>query len=131
MGATELSAPSWSAWATTEPFTLGVEEEVMLLDPRTWGLAQAIDEVLPRLPAWMAGRVHPETHAGAAELATGVQLTVRGAIDELHAMRVAMMETCEACGLSGASAGTHPFTVWRETTVSRGGGGKDTWVLPS
>jgi carboxylate-amine ligase len=120
MGATELSAPSWSAWAVTEPFTLGVEEEVMLLDPRTWGLAQAIDEVLPRLPAWMAGRVHPETHAGAAELATGVQLTVRGAIDELRAMRVAMMETCEGCGLSVASAGTHPFTVWRETTVSRG-----------
>jgi carboxylate-amine ligase len=120
MGIAELSAPSWSAWAVTEPFTLGVEEEVMLLDPRTWGLAQAIDEVLPRLPAWMAGRVHPETHAGAAELATGVQLTVRGALDELRSLRIAMMETCESCGLAVASAGTHPFTVWRETTVSRG-----------
>ena len=47
MGPTELSAPSWSAWALTEPFTIGVEEEVMLLEPRTWGLAQAIDEVGP------------------------------------------------------------------------------------
>src|SRR4051794_5637251 len=120
MGLAELKAPSWSAWATTEPFTLGVEEEVMLVDPRTWGLAQAIDEVLPRLPAWMAGRVHPETHAGAAELATGVQLTVRGALDELCSLRRSMKETCEACGLAVASAGTHPFTVWRETTVSSG-----------
>jgi carboxylate-amine ligase len=41
-------------------------------------------------------------------------------MDELRALRVAMMETCESCGLGVGSAGTHPFTVWRETTVSRG-----------
>lgn len=120
MGATELTAPTWSAWATTEPFTLGVEEEVMLLDPRNWALAQAIDEVLPRLPPSMAAHVHPETHAGAAELSTGVHLTVPAAIDELRSLRTAMRDTCETCGLGVASAGTHPFAVWRETTVSRG-----------
>src|SRR4051795_13182761 len=120
MGATELTAPSWSAWAVTEPFTLGVEEEVMLLDPRTWGLAQAIDEVLPRLPARLARHVHPETPAGAAELATGVHVEVGKAIEQLRDLRVAMAATCAECGLAVASAGTHPFTVWRETTVSRG-----------
>ena len=29
-------------------YTLGVEEEVMLLDPHDWSLAQQIDDVLPR-----------------------------------------------------------------------------------
>ena len=120
MGLAELRAPSWSAWAKTEPFTLGVEEEIMLLDPRSWALAQAIDDVLPRVPARLVPHIHPETHAGAAELSTGVQLSVRGAIDELCMLRREIRETAERCGLSVASAGTHPFTIGRETVLARG-----------
>ena len=115
-----LSAPTWARWAPTAPFTLGVEEEVMLLDPWTWSLAQAIDEVLPRLPGVIAPRVTAETHAAAAELATGVHRTVGDAVAELRHLRGAMKETCAGCGLDVASAGTHPFTVWRETSLSSG-----------
>jgi carboxylate-amine ligase len=120
MGAAELSAPAWAEWAQTMPFTLGIEEEVMLLDPETWGLAQAIEEVLPRLPAALAPRVAPETHAAAAELSTGVHRTVGDAIDELWVLRRGMRGTCASCGLGVASGGTHPFAVWRETAVSAG-----------
>ena len=120
MGAAELSTAAWAVWADTQAYTLGVEEEVMLLDPRTWGLAQAIDEILPRLPGQLAGRVTPETHAAAAELATGVHTSAAGAVGELSALRAALSQTCLECGLAVASAGTHPFTVWRETAVSGG-----------
>jgi carboxylate-amine ligase len=121
VGATELkSAAAWARWADTAPFTLGIEEEVMILDPETWGLAQAIDEILPRLPPALAARVTPETHAAAAELATSVQRTVADAIDELWVLRRGMRGTCATCGLGVASSGTHPFAVWRETAVSRG-----------
>jgi carboxylate-amine ligase len=121
MGAAgELTEATWARWAPTAPFTLGVEEEVMLLDPWTWALAQAIDEVLPRLPGSVARRVTAETHAAAAELATGVHRSVAGAVAELRQLRGAMKETCAECGLAVASAGTHPFTVWRETSVSSG-----------
>ncbi len=121
MGASQLrSAPAWADWAQTAAYTLGVEEEIMMLDPRTWGLAQAIDEVLPRLPAGLARRVTAETHAAAAELATGVHHSVGGATAELRALRDAVRDTCWSCGLAVASAGMHPFTVWRETAVSSG-----------
>jgi glutamate---cysteine ligase / carboxylate-amine ligase len=123
MGAAELSAApraGWAHWQATEPFTLGIEEEVMLLEPRSWGLAQAIEEVLPRLPPRIASQVTPETHAGAAELATGVHATVAGACTELASLRRAMRDTCAECGLAVASAGTHPFAVWREMSVSSG-----------
>jgi carboxylate-amine ligase len=120
VGAAQLSAAPWAEWAETAPFTLGVEEEVMLLEPRTWSLAQAIDEVLPRLPGDVAPRVTAETHAAAAELGTGVHRTVDGALAELRALRCAMRDTCHDIGLAVASAGTHPFTVWRETSVSSG-----------
>jgi carboxylate-amine ligase len=120
VGAAELSAPAWAAWSDTAAYTLGIEEEVMILDPETWGLAQAIDEVLPRMPAALAARVTPETHAAAAELSTSVQRTVAEAIDELWVLRRGMSGTCATCGLGVASSGTHPFAVWRETAVSRG-----------
>jgi len=38
-----------SAFSRTRPFTIGVEEELMLLDPETLDLAPAIEEVLPLL----------------------------------------------------------------------------------
>jgi glutamate---cysteine ligase / carboxylate-amine ligase len=121
MGAAgQVTQAAWARWAPTAAFTLGIEEEVMLLDPWTWGLAQAIDEVLPRLPGVLAPRVTAETHAAAAELATAVHRTVGSAVAELRELRHAMKETCASCGLDVASAGTHPFTVWRETSVSSG-----------
>jgi carboxylate-amine ligase len=120
VGAAELSAATWAEWSATAAFTLGIEEEVMILDPETWGLAQAIDEVLPRMPAALASRVAPETHAAAAELSTNIQRTVAEAIEELWVLRRGMRGTCSRCGLGVASSGTHPFAVWRETAVSGG-----------
>ena len=118
----ELDAlPAWAAWNSSrkaDGHTLGVEEAVMLVENGSWALSQAIDEVLPRLPARIAGRVHPETHAAAAELATGVHADVAGAIGERSDLRHALRDTTAGLGLSAASAGTHPFAVWRETTVS-------------
>ena len=111
----------WREWAAGDrAWTLGVEEEVMLLEPPGWNLAQAAEEVLPRLPAETEGHVHPETHAGAIELATGVHRRVADAIADLRRLRRAVSDTCHGLGLAAAAAGTHPFTVWRETNLGSG-----------
>ena len=58
--ATEPSTPAgsveWSAWQPSAPYTVGLEEEVMLLDPETWMLAQRADEVLALLGDDLAER---------------------------------------------------------------------------
>lgn len=55
-----MTLPQWAEWKSSEPpLTIGIEEEIMLLDPISWSLAQAIDEVLPRLAPEFAGQVHP------------------------------------------------------------------------
>ena len=57
MSEVSTSSPAWAEWAADADrpaFTLGVEEEVMLLDPVAWGLAHRIDTVLPRIPADVA-----------------------------------------------------------------------------
>lgn len=117
------TAPIWSEWPVrpdAPAWTLGAEEEVMLVAAPGYNLAQAIDEVIPRLPAEISPRCQRETHAAAVELASGVHETVSGTVDDLRDMRAKMRQTCDPLELQVASAGTHPFAVSREISVSRG-----------
>ena len=113
----------WGTW-TPHPsgaqYTIGIEEEVMLLHPHDWSLAQQIDRVLDALEPELARHVTAETHKSALELATGVHETVGAAAAELHALRSALEGELALLGLEVASAGTHPFAVWHETVVSSG-----------
>jgi carboxylate-amine ligase len=123
MSAGPTSLPTWAAWPERDPeagFTLGVEEEVMLVTPGGWNLAQASDEVLPRIAPELRGHYHPETHQAAVEIATGVHDDVRSVVAELRTLRDGLRRTCLEQDLAVASAGTHPFAVWRETAVGRG-----------
>src|ERR1700710_256698 len=65
------STREWSAWQPSAPYTVGLEEEVMLLDPVDWTLAQRSDEILPQLPPELAEHVSAEAHHAAVEFATG------------------------------------------------------------
>ena len=112
--------PAWAAWRASTPYTVGVEEEVMLLHPDDWRLAQEIDAVLPALSSELAGHVTAETHGAAVELATGVHGTVAAAGAELSELRARLAGELDALGLRTAAAGMHPFTVWHETRVSTG-----------
>jgi glutamate---cysteine ligase / carboxylate-amine ligase len=109
---------SWFDWQPSAPYTIGVEEEVMLLDPADWSLAQRSDDVLPHLPPGLAEHVSAETHQGALELATDPHHTVAGAIEQLAGLRAWLAAELAEQGLAAAVAGTHPFALWSETRVS-------------
>jgi glutamate---cysteine ligase / carboxylate-amine ligase len=108
----------WAAWQPSEPYTVGIEEEVMLLDPVDWSLAQRSDDVLPQLSPGLAEHVSAETHQAAIELATDPHETVGGAIAQLRELRARLAEELAQLGLAVAAAGTHPFALWSETEVS-------------
>jgi carboxylate-amine ligase len=115
--------PAWSVWARDHElgdWTVGVEEEAMLLEPGTWALAHRIEELLPRLPPDVQPRVAAETHDSAVELQTGVAADVASAMDEIRELRRELEETLATLGLAAAVAGTHPFAVWHEIAVSSG-----------
>ena len=115
-----MSTPDWADWNPSDEYTLGVEEEVMLLNPADWSLAQQIDRVLPVLPEELGAHVTPETHRSALEMGTGVHRTVASATAELLHLRRSLAAALEPLGLRCASSGTHPFTVWHETVMSSG-----------
>jgi carboxylate-amine ligase len=115
--------PRWAEWSREgagSPWTVGVEEEVMLLDPRDWSLAWRIDDVLAALPGEVADRAAQETHGSVLELASRPHRTVAGAIGELASLRAGLDATLVPLELRGAVCGTHPFARWSEVEVSRG-----------
>jgi carboxylate-amine ligase len=115
--------PVWAEWApggAEAPWTVGVEEEVMLLDPERWALASRIDEVLPALSGFVAERAAAETHGSAIELASRPHRTAGGAAAELERLRGRLAHDLERLGLHAAVAGTHPFAQWTDIRVSTG-----------
>ena len=120
VGAGDRAQPLWARWncGRDQRFTLGVEEEVMLLEPSDWSLAQSSDVVLAGLSDELSAHTSPETHAAVVELATGVHEDVDGAVAELASLRAGLAVELESLGLSVAAAGTHPLTVREETEVS-------------
>jgi carboxylate-amine ligase len=113
-----MGSAGWATWRQSEPYTVGIEEEVMLLDPATWELAQRGDEVLARASPELAGRCAAETHEAALELRTGPHATVRDAIAELRELRSLLVRDLAALGMAAASFGAYPGPVGEPTRVS-------------
>ena len=114
-----MSAPEWSLWAEGAPaYTLGAEEELMILGGQRLELTPAGPRVAEALPPDLRRSVSTETHAAALELQTGVHGTVAEAVAELGRLRAALAGELEAVGLRGASAGTHPLALGLDTEVS-------------
>ena len=110
--------PDWAEWASTEAYTLGAEEEVMLLNPVDWSLAQQSERVFAGVTPDLEGHLSGETQSSIVELGSGIHPNVASLTDELEALRWSLELELSSFGLRAASAGTHPFTVWQETVVS-------------
>jgi glutamate---cysteine ligase / carboxylate-amine ligase len=112
--------PLWARWndELDQPYALGVEEEVMLLDPSRWSLAQSGDRVLATLSHQLSPYASPETHAAVVGIATAIHPDVDGVAAELSLLRARLRRELNSIGLTAAAAGTHPKTVSSETMVS-------------
>lgn len=96
-----------------EPFSVGVEEELFLVDPTTGRQVNSSAAVLERLGE-VSGTVERELHACQVELITGVHRTVGDAVRELAEMRSVVVRT--GAGLIGS--GTHPSADEGEAAIT-------------
>jgi carboxylate-amine ligase len=113
--------PRWAEWnpaAAERPWTVGVEEEVMLLRPLRWAPANRIGAVLTSLDPGLRDRTTAETHACVIELRTEPHATVAAMTGELLFMRAALLDALEGLGLRAAAAGTHPLATRAEVRVA-------------
>jgi glutamate---cysteine ligase / carboxylate-amine ligase len=99
--------------------TVGVEEEVMILDPETL-------TPLPRVQLFvdatdggrLPGVLKTELHASIVELATDISENVDEAVGKLAELRNAAAAVARRNGLEIAAAGSHPTAVVEELEVT-------------
>jgi carboxylate-amine ligase len=106
-------------FGSSAPFTLGVEEEYMLLDPTTWDLVQHIDSVLARVTEdEFAARVMPELMQSVIEITTPVCKSAAEVELQLRRLRRYVAGLAGAEGCRFASAGTHPFSLFERQRIT-------------
>lgn len=99
------------------PFTIGIEEELMLLHAGDLSLAQEIEAILEAVPADREGQVKPELLQSVLEIATKPCGSVGEAGEELRALRRMLGGIVAERGLTVAASGTHPFGLWEEQEI--------------
>jgi carboxylate-amine ligase len=103
---------------TGPAFTIGIEEELMIVDRDTLDLASSIEGVLEDLEGVeMQGEVKPELMESVCEIATEPCRDTRAAGDQLRALRRIVQQMADRRGLAIGSAGTHPFSLWEDQRI--------------
>ena len=102
-----------------DPFTLGVEEEYMLLDSDTSDLVQHIDTFLSavREPEFEE-RTAPELMQSVLEISTPVCHNAGDVDGELRKLRSYVSELGRKQGLRVGSAGTHPISLFERQRIT-------------
>ena len=97
----------------TPSFTVGIEEEYMLVDPVTRNLiSETPSSMLPRCEELLEGRVSPEFLQCQIEVGTRVCASVEEARNDLAHLRRTVARVAGEHGLRMIAASTHPFATW-------------------
>ncbi len=102
-----------------DPYTLGVEEEYMLLDGESFDLVQHIDTVLEAVHGHeLEPRINAELMQSVLEIATPVCRTASDVEGQLRKIRGYVCDVARAQGLRVGSAGTHPFSLFERQRIT-------------
>ncbi len=99
---------------TAPAYTIGIEEELMILDAESLELANAIERMLEPAPA---GEIKPELMESVLEVSTDPCANTAEAGSQLRALRRQVAEVAGGQGLAIGSAGTHPFAMWEDQRI--------------
>ncbi len=107
------------AFGASDPYTLGVEEEYMLLDAETFDLVQHIDTVLAAVSGHeLEPRINAELMQSVLEVATPVCHTAADVAAQLRQLRSYVGDVAGAQGMRVGSAGTHPFSLFERQRIT-------------
>lgn len=100
------------------PFTIGIEEEYQIINPVTRELSSSAQIILPIVQRTLGDNVQPELNLSQVEAITPVCHSLSEARHEVVHMRRAVIKAAEQVGLRIAAAGTHPFSHWKNQSIT-------------
>jgi carboxylate-amine ligase len=95
-------------------YTIGIEEELMIVDAGTLDLVNAIETMLESTPS---GEIKPELMESVLEVSTDACADIGQAAQQLRALRRQVAENAAGKNLAIGSAGTHPFAMWEDQRI--------------
>jgi carboxylate-amine ligase len=102
-----------------DQYTLGVEEEYMLLDGESFDLVQHVDTVLSAAQnGELTDRIGPELMQSVVEISTPVCKSVADVDAELRKLRGLVSGIGGERGMRVGSAGTHPFSLFERQRIT-------------
>ncbi len=101
----------------TEPMTVGVEEEYLVVDEASGALTPRADHLTPHASLHMGEAVTLELNLCQIEVATPVCFTLDDVRRHLSTLRFQLSTAAEETGYGVAASGTHPFSLWQHQQV--------------
>jgi carboxylate-amine ligase len=98
---------------TSSGYTIGIEEELMIVDAESMDLVNAIEQLLEDDDS----SIKPELMESVCEIATSPCESIGEAGRELAALRREVSTRAGQRGLAIGSAGTHPFALWENQRI--------------
>ena len=105
-------------FATSQPYTLGVELELQVLNTRDYNLTGATGDLLALLGKTAhPGDIKPELTEAMIEISTSIQSGYGGLLEELYGIRQSMVREAGRLNLGIAGGGAHPFQKWHDQRI--------------
>ena len=98
-------------------FTLGIEEEFQLVDPRSRELKSHIEEMMAA-GAHLGDQLKPELHQSVVEVGTPICADIREARQAVTHLRRSLIQMADDSGARIVAAGTHPISHWKDQEIT-------------
>lgn len=99
-------------------FTLGVEEEYMVIDPETRELKSHEQKIVHEGHKIIKDKVKAEMHQAVVEVGTDICKDVEEAYKDVATLRTTISQIAGDLGLAMGAAGTHPFSHWDSQLIT-------------
>ena len=98
--------------------SLGVELELGLVDAQSLALSSSVADLLAKVPKSAEDRYKPELMQSCIEINTGICNTVDEAKHDLTAKLTELEQITDQLGLRLWWGATHPFSLWKDQSVT-------------
>lgn len=98
-------------------FTIGIEEEFMIVDPKTGELRSSIQQIYEDGILTLKEKIKPEMHMSVVEIGTQICQTTTEAKKDISQLRSEIAQLAHKQNLEIASSGTHPFSHWKDQQI--------------
>jgi len=99
-------------------FTIGIEEEYMVLDPASKELKSHQQAIVNEGEKVFKDKIKAEMHQAVVEVGTGICQDVEAAYQEIFELRTSVSSIAKELGYSIGASGTHPFSLWETQLIS-------------